>query len=144
MATNDSENIVLYGVGLIALALSVTLFAFAFYIMPYMLFNFVYDVPTFIILVVYWYQTVYGLSGMSLVLTVLLPWLISATFMGFVARRLTRRIESVGQLKRLVIQSDLKGNFWKYLQPAMYEVILIIFVLVLLFLAEGMIVLQYD
>lgn len=143
MADRENENIILYAVGLVALLLSVGLFVFLFYITPYVALNFVYDVPEFIILNVYWYETVHGFQGLRLAMTVLAPFLIAAAFLAMVAWRLTRRMERRGALKHFVLDGKLTKNFGKYLRPAMYEICLIVLVLVLLYLAEFIIVSQY-
>jgi len=143
MVKQESENIILYIVGLIALLLSVSLFVFSFYITPYIVLDFVYDVPEFIILNVYWYKTIYGLEGVRLIATVLLPFLIAATFLALVARRLTRRVERSESSKHFALDGQLTKNLGKHLRPAMYEICMIVLVLVLLYLTEFIIVFQY-
>ena len=99
MIKPENSNPILYGVGVLAMMLSLSLFVFSIYIAPHILFNLNYDVPEFIIIILYWYNVVQGLSGIRLFVTILLPYLLAAAILGLVARRLTTRVEGEDNLE---------------------------------------------
>jgi hypothetical protein len=140
METKTINNPILYAVGLIAMVLSVSLFVFALYIVPYAIFGLVYDVPRFIILIVYWYQNIKGFSGISLVSTILLPFFLSSGILALIAKRLTTRIDN----QEMVEIKSFKNDFMKLLKPALYEILLIFTVLFFLYLAEFIIVMRFE
>ena len=109
-----------------------------------MVFDFVYDVPRFVILVVYWYQNVQGLSGISLVTVVLLPYILAAAILALVAKRLTARIEVKGEEPKGFSFDLKKEGLMKMIKPAMYEITLILVVLFFLYLAEFFVVERFQ
>ena len=139
MVENQQSNPILYGVGLIAMVLSISLFFFTIYILPHIAFGAVYDVPEFIVIVTYWYSVIQGLSGISLAATIILPYLLSSAILGLIAKRLTRRVEGKEDINTLSNQSisDL-------VKPALYEIVLISTVLFSLFFAVYVILLKFE
>ena len=139
MAVPQQSNPILYGVGLIAMVLSISLFVFTLYIFPYIAFGAVYDVPEFIVIVNYWYSVVQGLSGIRLVATIILPYLLSSAILGLIAKRLTRRVEGKEDMNNFA-----KNSLGDLIRPALYEIVLISTVLFSLFFAVFVILMKFE
>ncbi len=139
MAKPENSNPILYGVGVLAMMLSLSLFVFSLYIIPHIIFDLHYDVPEFIIIVAHWYSMVQGLSGFRLAMTVLLPYLLSAAILGLIAKRLTTRVEGEKNTIDISDQSILE-----LMKPAFYEIILISAVLISLFFAVFPIIVKFE
>lgn len=136
----SNTNPLLYTLGILSMVLAIGLFVFSLYIMPHILFGIIYDVPEFIIIVTYWYSVIKGLSGLQLAGTILLPYLLSATILGLIARRLTSKFEVDD--KRDIDFS--KQSFTELMQPVYYELVLIAAVLFSLFFAVYVIIMQFN
>ncbi|WED44351.1 hypothetical protein [Legionella cardiaca] len=79
------QNSVLFIIGMIALLLSLSLFAFAFYILPFLLFNWIYDVPEFISIWREWLREEYGFTLMGASWLMLLMFVLPALIFGFIS-----------------------------------------------------------
>ena len=141
MAQNTDANPILFGVGVLSMMLSLCLFVFTCYIIPYTVFNANYDVPEFIVIVSYWYSSVQGLSGFRLGATIILPYLLSATILAFIAQRLTKKVENQEKADIVSLQNL---SLSELIKPALYEIILIAAVLVTLFFAIFVILVKFD
>ena len=139
MIKPEDSNPILYGVGVLAMMLSLSLFVFALYIAPHILFEINYDVPEFIIIILYWYNVVQGLSGIRLFVTMLLPYLLAAAILGLMAKRLTTRVE--GKTDLVDLSNNSLGELAK---PAFYEIVLILAVLISLFFAIYPILMKFE
>jgi hypothetical protein len=84
----------LYFVGLISLVLSLSLFAFSFYIMPNLLFGWFYDTPSFIIQLVSWLQYQHDFSSSSASRTIFFVFFILGCFFALLAYIASNRIDN--------------------------------------------------
>lgn len=139
MIHQQNDNPILYGVGLLSMVLSISLFFFSLYITPYVLLGMEYAVPEFIVLVYYWYSIVQGYSGIILLFINILPYLLSSLILGFVAKRLTNKVETKNN--NLLTQTESLSIL---LKPALMELVFIAIVLLNLFFAIYLIVIEFE
>lgn len=129
---------------------AVAILVFLLYVLPYLLFGFVYSVPTIIHQLSYWLTKHYDLDGMLLILTLIMPFLLTAIVLFYLSWRIAYRVEGSvlrGRIPshRLVGGRGLGGARTKEPKPffpILTETMIIIVVLVILFIIEYLIILD--
>ncbi|KTD20097.1 transmembrane protein [Legionella lansingensis] len=111
------QNSVLFVIGIIALLLSLSLFTICFYIFPFLLFDWVYNVPEFVSIWREWLieEYNYTITGASWV--ILLIFLVPAFICGYISYFISNYIdnrlygivpEETAKKKRVEIRKDIQ------------------------------------
>lgn len=100
------KNHKIFIIGLFSLLLSLSLFAFSFYVMPNLLFGWYYDVPLFVMNLVEWLQYSYNYSSGAASKLIFLVIFLSALFFAGVAYYCSNRIDN--QIYSSELQSQKK------------------------------------
>ncbi|KTD17203.1 hypothetical protein [Legionella jordanis] len=79
------QNHTLFIIGIIALLISLSLFAFSFYLMPFLLFNWIYDVPQFVLVWREWLRDDFHFTVMGASWIILLLLIIPALVCGYIS-----------------------------------------------------------
>ncbi|MCP0913277.1 MULTISPECIES: hypothetical protein [Legionella] len=83
-----------YITGMISLILSLVLFAFCFYLLPFLLFGFVYDVPEFILYLREFFEDKYQITTRAAGLIIFFIFFLLAALAAFAAYLASNRIEN--------------------------------------------------
>lgn len=83
----------LYLSGALATLSGFGLLIFTLYLVPYVLFDLQYDVPEFVIHLLYWYRVKHELAGMGLFLAVFMPFVAVGLLLLFIGRSVTHSLE---------------------------------------------------
>lgn len=129
------ENSVLFVIGIIALLLSLSLLAFAFYILPFLLFNWVYDVPEFISIWREWLRFEYKFTTVGASWFILLMLLIPALICGYISYYASNYIDNrlhniVPEKKVYSRKNQISRDIRETLKLVLKVLVLIILVLV--------------
>ncbi|CEK10658.1 hypothetical protein [Legionella hackeliae] len=79
------QNSALFVLGIITLVLSIVLFVFSFYIVPFLFWDWVYDVPEFVSIWREWLKEEYNFTQMGASWLILLFFILPALLCGFVS-----------------------------------------------------------
>jgi len=99
------KNSTLFIIGLIALLLSLSLFAFSFYILPFLLFGWVYDVPEFVSVWREWLKLEYHFTHVAASWIILLTFIIPALICGYISYFASNYIDN--RIYNVVNREDL-------------------------------------
>lgn len=132
-----------FTVGMLCLILGVGLLGFCIYLLPYMLINLHYSVPTFIVATQAYLAEHHGIHGLLQIWVVLLPLILAACMFLYLAREYTLTIEDEeAQLEQIKtdtnkIASPPRVFRKKYkIHPMIASLSLVLLALVLLLLVE--------
>jgi hypothetical protein len=122
---------VIFVAGLFSLVLGLSLFALSFYIMPSLLFGWLYDTPEFIVYIVEWLQESYNYTSAGASKLVFLIVFLLALFFSGIAYYSSNRIDNQIFSSELQAQSKPK----KMKGVALGLILKIAFICLLIFLA---------
>ncbi len=88
------QNSKLFVIGIICLLLSLALFAFGFYILPYIVWNWHYDVPGFVLTWREWFKEEYNYSEKGAALLVFSLFIMPAIACGYISQRISNYIDN--------------------------------------------------
>ena len=88
------QNSKLFIIGIICLLLSLSLFAYSLYILPYLLLGWVYDVPEFIMSWQEWLKQEYNFSELSAAWLIFLTFIIPALLCGYISYRTSNEVDN--------------------------------------------------
>ncbi|MFA5959141.1 MAG: hypothetical protein WC785_01320 [Tatlockia sp.] len=80
------QNALVFIIGLISLLLSLSLFAFSFYIMPYLLWSWTYSVPGTILFIREWFKETFEFTDIGASWMVFLMFIIPAVVFGYISQ----------------------------------------------------------
>ncbi|WP_028388500.1 hypothetical protein [Legionella fairfieldensis] len=114
------QNSKLFVIGLLCLLLSLTLLAFGLYILPYLLWNWRYDIPDFVLSWREWLKEYYNFTDSGASWLIFLVFFIPAIICGFISRWASNYIDNQingivpapePQKHREEIKRDLQESF---------------------------------
>lgn len=127
------QNSKLFIIGLICLLISLTLFAFGLYILPYLLWNWSYNVPEFVYYWREWFREYYDISEVSASWIMILIFIIPAIITGFISHLasnyIDNQIHGIEQEKTTKLP-EIKKNVQETLSFGFKILLLIILVLI--------------
>ncbi|KTC86756.1 hypothetical protein [Legionella brunensis] len=127
------QNSVLFVIGIITLLLSLSLFAFSFYILPFLLFDWVYDVPEFISIWREWLKEEYTFTDTGASWLILLIFIIPALIFGYISYLASNYIDN--RLYNVVpkrAENERQGELKKDIQETLGFVLKILGAIILI------------
>ena len=88
------QNHALYIISMISMILSISIFCFTAYILPFLLFGWIYDVPGFILYWQEWFQRQYGMTDFSSSGLVFLIFFVLGLMTALIAYITSNRLEN--------------------------------------------------
>ncbi|KTC93671.1 MULTISPECIES: hypothetical protein [Legionella] len=88
------QNSKLFILGLVCLLACLSLFGFGFYILPYLLWNWNYDVPEFVLSMREWYKESYNFSDSGSAWMVFLTFIVPAIITGLISQYSSNHIDN--------------------------------------------------
>ncbi len=145
MEAPREHHMVLFLTASLCMIMAVFFFVVTVYLVPFLVFGFIYEVPEVVIHLREYYESTHGYGGFLVMISIIGPFFIASVILGFIASRLTRKLEELEITPTLepdqLGEEDTHFN-WGALGPIRSELALIAAVILLLFLAEYMIVID--
>ena len=88
------QNSKLFIIGIVCLLLSLSLFAYSFYLLPHLLFGWVYDLPGFIFHWREWLKQKYNFSEVGAAWTIFLSFSIPALVCGYISYLTSNKVDN--------------------------------------------------
>jgi len=145
MEAPREHHMVLFLTASVCMIMAVFFFVVTVYLVPFLVFGFIYQVPEIVIHLREYYETTRGYGGFLSMISIIGPFLIVSVILGFIASRLTRKLEELEITPTLEpdqIGEEERHFDWGAIGPIRSELALIIAVILLLFLAEYLIVID--
>lgn len=106
------QNSKLFVIGLICLLTSLSLFAFGFYVMPYLLWNWGYNVPGFISTWREWFKESYDFTDSEASWLIFFIFIIPAVICGYISQRASNYIDNqiydIHPEKSMAVKRDIQ------------------------------------
>ncbi|WP_133140993.1 MULTISPECIES: hypothetical protein [Legionella] len=132
----------LFVVGLVCMLASLSLFAFGFYVLPYLLWNWSYGVPEFVLNLREWYKESYEFtesgSAWMVFFTFIIPAIITGLISQFSSNYIDNEIYHLNE-EKLEKRSEIKRDMQETLSFGLKVFLLIILVLVAVTLVEWLV-----